>query len=81
MSGDWGHGLFGCLDDITVCKRFRSLIFCSLTLYNRSFVLFYSVLHLWKDGRNSRGELCNARRKYSDRPPVLVLHGSNSRKN
>ena len=81
MSGDWGHGLFGCLDDITVCKRFGSLIFCCLTLRNRSFVLDRPVLHLWKGGRNSRRELCHARRNCPVQPLVLVLHGSNSRKN
>ena len=27
MSGDWGHGLFGCFDDFTVCELRILLMF------------------------------------------------------
>ena len=66
MSGDWQHGLFGCFDDITVCKLSTVIFRSNVLVYScfRSAILLRSMLHLWKDCRDARRELYHARNRY-----------------
>ena len=58
MSGDWSHGLFGCLDDITVCKR-RCFFYLLLIQFSPAGLLAWiAPCYIYGKTAETLGESC-----------------------